>query len=203
MPDELRILVRQCLAGRLTAHSDLMDRYQGQVFGFCFRMLGHRQDAEDCVQETMLRVLNNLHRWDPTRKFEPWLFTIAGNRCRTRLAQRQRRPNHQTLEIPVEDRSQEERDAELLAEEINLALKDLRPEYAQVFRKFHHQELSYEEIANELSVPLGTVKTWVHRARREITQKLVHREVLATREERAESKRELRSIRQPNAASTR
>ena len=198
MPDELRQLVRQCLAGQMAAHSALMDRYQGQVFGFCFRMLGHRQDAEDCAQETMLRVLNNLHRWDPTRKFEPWLFTIAGNRCRTRLAQRKRRPNHQTLEVPVEDRSQEKRDAELLAEEIEHALCELRPEYAVVFRKFHHQEKSYEEIANELAVPLGTVKTWVHRARREIAQKLVYREVLATREAQVESQSELRTIRKPN-----
>ena len=62
---------------------DLVNRFRGQVFGLCYRMLGQRQDAEDAAQETFVRVLKNLHRWDPARPFEPWLLTIAGNRCRT------------------------------------------------------------------------------------------------------------------------
>ena len=96
-------------------------------------MLGQREDAEDATQETFLRVVRNLHRWDPTRAFEPWLLTIAGNRCRTRLAKRMRRPSTLTLDYPVEDQSVELARAKLLNEEIDLALKHVRKEYRQAF----------------------------------------------------------------------
>src|ERR687898_466643 len=90
--DELRSLVGQCLAGSQSAMLTLVERFRGQVFGLCYRMLGQRQDAEDAAQETFVRVLKNLHRWDQGRDFEPWLFAIAGNRCRTALAARRRKP---------------------------------------------------------------------------------------------------------------
>ena len=175
---ELPILVDQCLAGQQTAMSELVQRFRGQVYGLCYRMLGQREDAEDATQETFVRVVNNLHRWDPTRAFEPWLLTIAGNRCRTRLAKRKRRPNSITLEFPIEDSAADQRAAELLSEEVELALKHVRLEYRRAFLLFHRQELSYNEIAETLDVPLGTVKTWVHRARQELIVRLRQRGVL-------------------------
>ena len=178
MPNELKLLVNRCVAGHASAQIDFIDRFEGPVFGFCLRMLRHREDAEDCTQETFIRVLRNLHRWDSARKIEPWLFTIAGNRCRTRLSKRGRRPPACSLEMPVEDNSQQYRDAELLSEEIELALRDLRDEYRTAFSLFHRQELSYEEISEEMGVPLGTIKTWVHRARRELIVRLRTRGVI-------------------------
>ncbi len=196
MPDELRHLVKRCVAGQHAAQVDFVRRFQGQVFGFCLRMLGQREDAEDCTQETFIRVLGNLHRWDPQRKIEPWLFTIAGNRCRTKLSLRHRRPNAFSLDVPVEDNSQLNREADLLREEIELALADIRGEYARAFSLFHRQEMSYEEIAQAMGVPLGTVKTWVHRARRDLVSRLASRGVVQ------ESDRELRTIRKPHTAAT-
>ena len=172
MADELSILVNRCLTGDQPSVQTLVERFRGQVFGLCFRMLGQREDAEDATQETMVRLVNNLHRWEQDRAFEPWLLTIAGNRCRTRLAKRKRRPTPVSLDYPVQDRSQLERQAEWLKEEIDLALSHLRAEYRQAFKLFHEQELGYGDIANTLEVPLGTVKTWVHRARREIVSQL-------------------------------
>ncbi|MEM9411904.1 MAG: sigma-70 family RNA polymerase sigma factor [Planctomycetota bacterium] len=177
MSSELSILVDECLAGDQLALGELVNRFRGQVYGLCYRMLGQKEDAEDATQETMVRVVRNLHRWDSNRAFEPWLLTIAGNRCRTRLAKRIKRPNHLTLEHPLPDSRWMEREAELLSEEINLALADIRPEYRRAFQLFHEQELCYAEIAETLSIPLGTVKTWVHRARREIVLKLRKRGV--------------------------
>lgn len=158
------------------------------------RMLRQREDAEDCTQETLIRVMRNLHRWDPTRKIEPWLFTIAGNRCRTKLSRRCSRPKPVTLEVPVEDNTQLYKAADLLSEEIELALKDLRTEYRNAFTLFHRHELSYDEIGEMMDVPLGTVKTWVHRARRELVARLAKRGVIE------ESKRELRTIRKQSPA---
>lgn len=194
MADELRHLVNRCLAGQSTAQLDFMRQFQGQIYGFCLRMLGHREDAEDCTQETFIRVMRNLDRWDPSRRIEPWLFTIAGNRCRTRLSKRGRRPTSHSLEIPIEDKTQLYRDAELLSEEIELALSELRKEYRYAFTLFHRKELSYDEISAQMGVPLGTVKTWVHRARRELIGRLAGRGVIQ------ESKHELRTIREQNSA---
>lgn len=181
LPTELQSLVQRCLTGSTSAALELVRRYQGQVFGLCYRMLGHRQDAEDAVQETFIRVLNNLDRWDPEREFEPWLLTIAGNRCRTRLAKRMRRPSHQSLDRPVVDDSWQQQSADLLSEEVDVALAGIRTEYKQAFLLFHQHQLSYEEIAESMDIPLGTVKTWVYRARRQIIQKLEQRGVVSGR----------------------
>jgi len=179
LAEELSILVNRCLTGHQPSFQTLVERFRGQVFGLCFRMLGQREDAEDATQETMIRLVNNLHRWEQDRAFEPWLLTIAGNRCRTRLAKRKRRPTPATLDYPIQDQSHLERQAQLLAEEIDLALSHLRLEYRQAFNLFHQREMGYAEIAAELEVPLGTVKTWVHRARREIVTRLRKRGTLS------------------------
>ena len=177
MASELSVLVGECLAGNQIALGEFVDRFRGQVYGLCYRMLGQKEDAEDATQETMIRVVRNLHRWDPDRAFEPWLLTIAGNRCRTRLAKRTRRPSNLSLEHPVPDSRTISDEANLLSEEIELALKNMRSEYRSAFKLFHEKEMCYAEIAETMSIPLGTVKTWVHRARREIVAKLKKRGV--------------------------
>jgi RNA polymerase sigma-70 factor, ECF subfamily len=176
--DDLRKLVNRCLSGDQPAMIALVERFRGQVFGLCYRMLGQRQDAEDAAQETLVRVLKNLHRWDPLRDFEPWLLAIAGNRCRTALAARKRRPGGEILPEQIPDRAPDERAAQHLGEEMLLALQKVRDEYRRAFLLFHEQQLSYEEIAQVLAVPLGTVKTWVHRARRELVEHLRRRGVV-------------------------
>lgn len=145
------------------------------VFGLCLRMLRHREDAEDAVQETFVRVANNLHRWDSTKSFEPWLLTIAGNRCRTRLAKRCRQPKIGCLDVPVEDSSHLETPAAQLTEEVEMVLRTLRDELRVAFLLFYQKQLAYAEIAQQMNVPLGTIKTWVHRARKELIERLHQR----------------------------
>jgi RNA polymerase sigma-70 factor (ECF subfamily) len=169
---DLKTLVDRCLGGDQPAMLELVEQFRGQVFGLCYRMLGQRQDAEDAAQETFVRVLKNLHRWDPSRQFEPWLLAIAGNRCRTALATRRRRPVLEPAIEWVPDDAPDQRAAQNLAEEVRRALELVRDEYRQAFVLFHEQELSYAEIAAAMEVPLGTVKTWVHRARRELIDHL-------------------------------
>jgi RNA polymerase sigma-70 factor (ECF subfamily) len=181
---DLKQLVRQCISGDQGAMLSLVERFRGQVFGLCYRMLGQRQDAEDAAQETFVRVLKNLHRWDPTRDFEPWLFAIAGNRCRTALATRKRRPAAEAMVELIADKEPDHRGAQHLAEELQLALARLRDEYRQAFVLFHQQELSYADIAAAMQVPLGTIKTWVHRARRELIEHLRQRGAIAPEDER-------------------
>jgi len=178
LSDNLRQLVQQCIAGDQSSMRQLVDRFKGQVFGLCYRMLGQREDAEDAAQESFIRVLKNLHRWDPNRDFEPWLLAIAGNRCRTALAKRCRRPTSQPLADQLPDRSPDFQVARNLAEEVHLALQKLRAEYRQAFVLFSDHEMGYAEIAETMDCPVGTVKTWVHRARRELIGLLRERGVL-------------------------
>ncbi len=160
----------------------LVDRFQGQVFGLCYRMLGNRQDAEDMAQEAFVRALRNLHRWDSDRDFRPWLLAIAGNRCRSLLATRSRRPGQMGLmEDDLPAQASETDDHNHLQEEVDLALQRLRPEYQQAFLLFHEQELSYAEISEVLKRPVGTIKTWIHRARHELARHLLDRGVVEER----------------------
>jgi len=117
-----------------------------------------------------VRALRSLSHWDQEREFLPWLLAIAGNRCRTCLSQRMRRPASTPLVEQLPDRRPHSEPARQLAEELRRALAKVRTEYRQAFLLFHEQELSYAEIAAALDCPLGTVKTWVHRARREVIE---------------------------------
>src|SRR3954447_7132795 len=171
-PDDLPTVVGRCLAGDQSAMLALVERFRGQVFGLCYRMLGQRQDAEDAAQETFVRVLKSLHHWDQAREFEPWLLAIAGNRCRTALAARRRRPAAEPTVELIADDAPDQRPAQNLAEEVRLALAELRPEYRQAFLLFHEHELAYGQIAEAMKVPLGTIKTWVHRAHKELIEHL-------------------------------
>lgn len=175
---EIRQLVDRCLQRDQQAMTALVERFRGRVFGLCYRMLGQRQDAEDTLQETFARVFRSLHRWDSQRPFEPWLLAIAGNRCRTLISLRQRKPAPQPLVEQASHESEQRESLALLSEEVHRALLHLRPEYRQTFLMFHEQEMSYLEIADAMQAPLGTVKTWVHRARGELISVLVQRQVL-------------------------
>jgi RNA polymerase sigma-70 factor (ECF subfamily) len=177
-------LVERCLTGDEIAIAELLDRYRGLIFGLCYRMLGQRQDAEDMAQESLVRALRNLARWDNTRPFRPWLLAIAGNRCRSLLATRNRRPRPQHEVEHLPDLKPDGRIVQNLAEEVERALRNLREEYRQAFLLFHEQELSYAEIAIVLDCPLGTVKTWVHRARRELADELRRRGVVEENHDR-------------------
>ncbi len=170
-------LVERCLGGEEASMRHLVERFQGSVFGLCFRMLGHREDAEDVAQDVFVRTFRSLHTWDASRPFKPWLLTIAANRCRTALVKRNRRPatteflnNEATLDTHEE--------SEALGEELQLALEQLREEYRICIILFHQQELSLTEVSEVLDRPPGTVKTWLHRARRELAEVLQKRGVV-------------------------
>src|SRR5262245_48493566 len=119
-------LVRRCLGGDGEAIHQMVARFQGPVFGLCVRLLGHRQDAEDVVQEVFLRVFRGLAGWDATRPLKPWVMGIAVNRCRTWLAQRARRPELVDYLQEVVAGGGEE--AHELLREIQTALQGLRVE---------------------------------------------------------------------------
>jgi RNA polymerase sigma-70 factor (ECF subfamily) len=167
-------LVRRCLRNDGQAVRALVDRFQAEIYGLCVRLLGHRHDAEDVTQEVFLRIFRSLRRWDASRPLRPWVMGIAVNRCRTWMAQRVRRPElvdylQDTATGPAPDDSTE------LVAEIRDAVAALRPDYRSVFVLFHEHGHPYDEIAAAMDRPVGTVKTWLHRARLEVLEHLKRR----------------------------
>ena len=170
-------ILRRCRAGEERAYRELVIMYQRPVFSLAVRMLRSDEDAEDATQETFVRVFRSLDRYDPARPFAAWIFTIAARLCIDQMRRRRIRP------VPLVQRdpdSEEERTLdvedpspgpETLAsfEEEERRTKDLidglPPHYRIVVMLRHQQDLSYEEIAEALQLPLGTVKARIHRAR--------------------------------------
>jgi RNA polymerase sigma-70 factor, ECF subfamily len=169
-------LVRSCLASDADGWSAFVARFQQPVFGLCLRMLRHRQDAEDVAQESLVRAIRNLHRWDQDRPLLPWLLTIAANRCRTALQRRSRRPIATDFAIEPTQAAARHPEGEI-GEEINLALDELREEYRECFILFYQAELGCAEISEAMGCPVGTVKTWLHRARNQVAERLRRRGV--------------------------
>ena len=184
MSESNAFLVEQFRQNDQTAFAELVRRHQELVFRVCLRILGHREDAEDVTQETFSRMARYLHRWDSQRPLEPWLVAIAGNRCRTFLA---RRRTHQPLCSAVEPATEgtgEQLAADSLQEEVSLALAMLPDNHRRAFELFHDRGMNYAEIAAALQCPIGTVKTWVHRARTKLIEELRSREVVQRNESR-------------------
>ena len=177
-------LVRRCLAGEEGAYRELVRRYERQVYSVAFRMVRVREDAEDLTQETFVRMFRALDRYDPTRAFPAWIFTIAARLSIDHV--RRRRVKTVSL-VRVEPGSDEERvieveDTGLGPEELAVRSEEEQaagdligslPEHYRIVVMLRHQQgLSYEEIAEALRLPLGTVKARIHRARALLKQRL-------------------------------
>lgn len=166
---ELQALVARCLDGDSAAIAAFVSKFERFVFGLCLRMLRQREDAEDVAQETFVRAVRNLHRWDSSRPILPWLQTIAANRCRTALSKRTRRPLH-TSNLPepaVVDSTSSE-----MVEEVDRALATVSDQYRDVIVLYYRGGLSVGEISEAMQVAEGTVKTWLFRARKELAEEL-------------------------------
>src|SRR4051812_10621297 len=176
--------------GRDAAFRELIRRYERPVFSLIYRMVRDRELAEDLAQDTFVKVLNHIDRYRPEFKFSSWLFKIANNVAIDQLRRRQidtisidGSPHAQTqdaieatsLEIAGQQESAlEEIEAKELGSEIERAIARLRPEYRSCIMLRHVEDRSYEEIAATLDLPLGTVKTYIHRARHELRRELEH-----------------------------
>jgi RNA polymerase sigma-70 factor (ECF subfamily) len=172
-------LVKRCLSGDPGADRELVERFQSDVLAVCRRLLAHLHDAEDVAQEVFLRVFRSLNRWDDTRPLRPWVLGIAVNRCRTWIGRRGKGPELADYLHEAPDRRPADDSAELAAE-IRAAVDALRPEYRDVFVLFHEHGHPYEVIAEAVGRPVGTVKTWLHRARLEILDRLRSRGLVST-----------------------
>jgi RNA polymerase sigma-70 factor (ECF subfamily) len=170
--------------GSEEAYRELIRRYERPVFSLIFRMVRNRELAEDLSQETFVKVLNAVQSYRPEFKFSSWVFKIANNAAIDHLRKRELdtlslegSPHADTPELIEatalqitergENQLQEVENREL-GGTIERAIERLRPEYRSCILLRHVDGRTYEEIAEILNLPLGTVKTYIHRARNEL-----------------------------------
>lgn len=164
-------LVKRCLRDDPAAARELVERFQADVLAVCRRLLAHLHDAEDVAQEVFIRVFRSLNRWDQARPLRPWILGITVNRCRTAMGKRGKGPELADYLHEAPDRKPTDDSAEM-AGEIRAAVDALRDDYREVFVLFHEHGQPYEAIAEAVGRPVGTVKTWLHRARLEVLDRL-------------------------------
>jgi RNA polymerase sigma-70 factor (ECF subfamily) len=181
-------VVRLAQQGRELAFRELVRRYERPVFTLVYRMVRDRELAEDLAQDAFVKVLNHIDRYSPEFKFSSWIFKIANNVAIDHL--RRRRLDtismdgspHAATAADVEasafdleadqENALDELEARELGSAIEQAIARLRPEYRSCIMLRHVEGRSYEEIAATLDLPLGTVKTYIHRARHELRRAL-------------------------------
>ena len=177
-------------SGREAAYRELIRRYERPDFALLFRMVRDRELAEDLSQETFIKALNAIESYRPEFKFSSWIFKIANNAAIDHLRRRELdtlsldgSPHAETPEamqataLQIGARQESPLDtveAKELGGEIEAAIGRLRPEYRSCILLRHVEGRAYEEIAEILDLPLGTVKTYIHRARNELRVALAH-----------------------------
>ena len=179
-----RELIAQAEGGDEAAYRVLLERYQRPVFNICLRMMRNREEAEDLAQDAFMKVFSMLDRYNPTYAFSSWLFKITSNLCIDAI--RKRRIETLPMDQPVQSDSGEyarqyespDDDPERVfaksekMKQLAQAVDGLPPHYRVMILLRHQEDLSYEEIAECLEVPLGTVKARIHRAREMLKTRL-------------------------------
>ena len=172
-------VVSAFLMGEERAFQELVDRYQTRLLNFIYRTIGDRERAEDLVQEVFIRVYRHLHRFDRSKKFSTWIYTIASNLAKNELRNRSRNPlvlfqtikgNWDDDDRPLEFEDTTARPDDLyrkrhLRELVAETVAKLPEHHRQVFVLRELEGKSYEEIAEITDCNLGTVKSRLNRAR--------------------------------------
>jgi RNA polymerase sigma-70 factor, ECF subfamily len=172
-------VVAAFLAGNRRAFGELVERYQNRLLNFVYRTTGDRERGEDLVQETFIRVYRHLHRFDQSKKFSTWIYTIASNLAKNELRNRSRNPlvlfqtlmkNRDADAQPLEWEDNTYRPDDLfrkrhLRSQVETAVNQLPEHHRTVFILREMEGKTYEEIAEITDTNLGTVKSRLNRAR--------------------------------------
>jgi len=164
-----REFIRDCQLGKASSFRTLVDRYKDRVYTAVYRIVGNAHDAEDIAQETFIAAYRSIRSFDLSKRFSPWLMKIAANMSIDYL--RRRQPQSVPLDSPEAAELQlSENPLEAVeASELNQLVADiidqLPPKYRAAIALYYTEELTYSEIADALEIPMGTVKTYLHRGR--------------------------------------
>jgi RNA polymerase sigma-70 factor (ECF subfamily) len=170
-------LIHRTQSGETDAYGELVTRYQQSVFNICYRLLGNYRDAEDMTQNTFIRAYQRLDSFDNQKAFGPWIRKIATNLSINTFQK------HYPDIVPYEDGYQqttlknEPTPEELYSQSeqkksIHKAILGLPSKHRVIIELRHYQQLSYQEIAETLSIPLSDVKSYLFRGRKLLAERL-------------------------------
>ena len=169
-------VVLKALDGDQKAYAKLLNRYKSPIFFMLLKMLNNSDDAEDLTIEAFGKAFKNLQKYSPEYAFSTWLFKIATNNCIDFLRKKRAKfvsldridENGETYEYPIEDKGLTPEEAFIKnqkAEILRTILKTLKPRYKEIVELRYFKEYSYIEIAEELKLPIGTVKAQLFRSK--------------------------------------
>ena len=174
-------LISRFQNGDERAYVELVNRYKDRLLNFVFQFLGDIEQAEDVVQDTMLRLYEKKHYYKEIAKFSTWIYTIARNLANTELRKKKRRKTtylsqlskERQFEIPaIQDNTDQSLQNEFINDRIQSSINNLPEHFKVVIILRDIQELSYEEISKIVEVPLGTIKSRINRARIQLQAEL-------------------------------
>ena len=175
-------LIARFQKGDEQAYVELVNRYRDRLLNFAYRFVNDEEQAEDVVQDTLLKLYTHRHYYRNIAKFSTWIYTIAGNLAKTELRKRKRHKvtnlsqmgrQEQDYELPAtEAETGQKVDGHYAGKQIQQAIQMLPLHFRTVIILRDIQELSYEEISNIVDVPLGTVKSRINRARLQLQKAL-------------------------------
>ena len=169
-------LVMRAAAGDQRAYAELMDRYRDAIYYMLLKMVNNASDAEDLTIEAFGKAFKNINQYAPNYAFSTWLFKIATNNCIDFI--RKKKASHVSLDHTNEEHERATKDIQapipdpeetlINSQKMKLMrslVSKLKPRYRKLIELRYFSELSYEEIAEELELPIGTVKAQLFRAR--------------------------------------
>jgi len=163
--------IQKCKAGETEAFGHLVRRYQSEAIGHAVAILGSLEDALDAVQDAFLDAYQAMGKFDVSRRFYPWLYTILRNRCFEMLASR-RKQAATTADVEILARAA--KDSCGVAESVvDRALRELSAEDRELLTLKHLDGLSYNELAERLGIPAGTVMSRLYYARKRFREKVL------------------------------
>lgn len=180
LSDEKLILRFQ--EGDINAYNELVKRYKDRLLNFVFRYFNNREQAEDVVQDTLIKLYTHASYYKNIAKFSTWIFTIAKNNALTELRKNKRKQTDslwtedgQVIDINSKEQSLDVKvQNEIAIDQLNKFLDEIPENFrmAVVLRDF--QELSYDEISKILEIPVGTIKSRINRGRIQLAEKMKH-----------------------------
>lgn len=171
-------LVERVKAGDVEAFSELARRHEHIVYNLSYRFMRDSSLAEDMAQESLLKAFRLLRGFRGDCSFSTWLYRVTTSVCLTELNRQKRRGETELLPGHVERYSEKQPEATDLPELVRRCVTMLPDRYATIMTLFYLEEVTYEEIAEIMEIPMGTLKTWMHRARHQL-RKIVEKEIAA------------------------
>jgi RNA polymerase sigma-70 factor (ECF subfamily) len=175
-------LILRFQEGDINAYNELVKRYKDRLLNFVFRYFNNVEQAEDVVQDTLIKLYTHASYYKNVAKFSTWIFTIAKNNALTELRKNKRKKTDSLwtddgkfIDISTKEESLESKvQNEIAIDQLNKFLDEIPENFriAVVLRDF--QELSYEEISKILEIPIGTIKSRINRGRIQLAEKMKH-----------------------------